>query len=190
MPRTEEQFKALREQKRLHIMDTALELFAEKGFSSTSINMIATHASISKGLIYNYFESKEELIKTIIHDGFDKFLVEFDANKDGVLTKEEFEYFIDSSFEILRSSINFWKIYFMVIAQPEVMKLVEEKLMELVTPFIKILSEYFEAEGYENPLAYASLFGAMMDGVSLNFMVNPENFPLDQIKNIIKDKFI
>lgn len=190
MPRTEEQFKELREQKRIHIMDTALELFSTKGFASTSINMIAQRASISKGLMYNYFESKEELIITIIHDGFDKFLKEFDANKDGVLTDEEFEYFIDKTFEVLKNHLHFWKLYFMVMAQPQVLKLVEKKLMELVTPFITILSEYFTSKGHSNPKAYAQLFGAMLDGVSLNFMVDPDNFPIEEIKQIIKTKFI
>ncbi len=190
MPRTEKQFKELREHKRLHIMNTAIELFANKGFASTSINMIASHASISKGLIYNYFESKEELIKTIIHNGFDKFLTEFDANKDGVLTKDEFIYFIDRTFEILENNLHFWKIYFMVLAQPEVMKLAEEKLMELITPFLKTLSEFFASQGYINPMAHARLFGAMMDGVSLNYMVDPESFNIEEMKQIIKDKFL
>ncbi|NQU34405.1 MAG: TetR/AcrR family transcriptional regulator [Bacteroidetes bacterium] len=190
MPRSEEKFKELREQKRIIIMDAALELFAEKGFASTSISMIAKHAKISKGLMYNYFDSKEELIISIVHDGFDKFLREFDANKDSVLTDDEFEYFIDKTFEVLRNNLHFWKLYFMVIAQPQVLKLVDKKLMELVIPFITVLSEYFAAKGCKNPMAHAQLFGAMLDGVSLNYMIDPDNFPIEEIKQIIKTKFI
>ncbi|MDV7394640.1 helix-turn-helix domain-containing protein, partial [Arthrospira platensis SPKY1] len=47
-------------------MEKALELFAEKGFASTSISQIAKEAGISKGLMYNYFESKEQLLHEII----------------------------------------------------------------------------------------------------------------------------
>ena len=190
MPRTEGQYKELREQKMSHIMNTALSLFAERGFDSTSISMIASRASISKGLLYNYFESKEELIKKIIHDGFDKFLVEFDTNNDGILTEEEFEHFIDTTFDIVKNNLQFWKLYFMVMSQPQVLKMVEEKLMELIIPFITILSSYYESKGLKNPMAHAQLFGALLDGVSLNFMVDPENFPIDEIKMIIKSKFI
>lgn len=190
MPRTEAQNKKLREQKRVKIMNSALDLFAEKGFDATSINMIAKRACISKGLIYNYFESKEELIKIIIVDGFDKFLMEFDTNKDGILTDEEFIHFINMTFEIIKNNFQFWKLYFMVVAQPAVLKFVEEKLMESVLSFINILSEYFESKGYDNPMAHARLFGAMLDGVSLNYMVDPDNFPVEEIKKIIIEKYI
>lgn len=190
MPRTEEQFKEIREQKRQHIMNSAIELFAVKGFDATSINMIAQRASISKGLIYNYFESKEELIREIILDGFDKFFTEFDTNKDGVLTDEEFIHFIHTSFEVLKNNVQYWKLYFMVVSQPGVLQLVQDKLMESILSFITILSNYYENKGYSNPMAHAQLFGAMFDGISMNYMVDPDNFPVEEIKKIIIEKFI
>ncbi|MAE08980.1 MAG: TetR family transcriptional regulator [Bacteroidetes bacterium] len=190
MPRTEEQFEEIRESKKKQIMDSALELFANKGFASTSINMIAIHAGISKGLIYNYFESKEELITTIIHNGFDEFLDIFDSNKDGVLTEEEFVFFINETFEILKNNLQFWRLYFFVVAQPDVLKLVEKKLMDIIMPLITTMSKYFEAKGFENPMAYARFFGAVLDGVTMNYMMDSETFPLEDIKKIIINKFI
>lgn len=190
MPRTEEQFKEIRENKRKQIMDSAIELFAEKGFDSTSINMIAKRASISKGLIYNYFDSKEDLIKVIIHNGFEKFFVEFDPNKDGFLSDEEFIHFINKTFEIIQKNIQFWKLYFMVVSQPAVMKLVEDKLMEILMPFFTIMTDFYKNKGYDNPMVHARLFGAMLDGVSLNFMMDPENFPVEETKKLIIEKFI
>ncbi len=190
MPRTEEQFKELRDKKRIHIMSCALDLFAEKGFDSTSINMIAKRASISKGLIYNYFESKEDLIKVIVHNGLEKFFTEFDPNKDGFLTDEEFIYFIDKTFDIIKKNLQFWKLYFMVVSQPKVMKLVEKKLMEVVIPFLETMTKFYENKGYDNPMVHARLFGAMLDGVSLNFMMDPDNFPVEETKKIIIEKFI
>lgn len=190
MPRTEEQFEEIRESKKKQIMDSALEIFADKGFASSSINMIAKHARVSKGLIYNYFESKEELITTIIHNGFDEFLSVFDPNNDGVLTKEEFIFFIEETFRILRDNLQFWRLYFFVVAQPEVLKLVEKKLMEILMPLIVTMSNYYESNGHENPMAQARLFGAVIDGVSMNYMMEPETFPLEEIKKIIIDKFV
>jgi len=190
MPRTEEQFKEIRVAKRNQIMDSALTLFAEKGFSATSINMIAIKAHISKGLIYNYFDSKEELIKAILINGFNEFLNVFDTNKDGVLTEAEFKDFINQTFDVLKTNITFWRIYFAVVAQPDVLKLIEKELMELIMPFIITLESYYSSKGIENPMAHASLLGAMLDGVSLNYIMNPENFPLDEVKKIIINKFL
>ena len=62
-PRTKQQFEDIREEKRSLIMKVALELFAEEGYHNTSISKIASRAGISKGLLYNYFDSKEDLIK-------------------------------------------------------------------------------------------------------------------------------
>src|SRR3954468_5200195 len=47
------------------ILDAALACFAEKGFAGTRMDDIATRASISKGTIYLYFDSKEALFKAL-----------------------------------------------------------------------------------------------------------------------------
>jgi len=54
--------KVDKEARRKDIALAAIELFAERGFESTSIRQIAEAAGIGKGSIYEYFESKEVLI--------------------------------------------------------------------------------------------------------------------------------
>ncbi len=51
-----------RDQRKREIALAALELFAQNGFEATSISEIAQAAGISKGSIYLYFNSKEDLI--------------------------------------------------------------------------------------------------------------------------------
>ncbi len=55
-----------KEKKREHILLSAINVFASKGFSKTTINDIAKSAGIGKGTIYEYFKSKDE----IIHSAF------------------------------------------------------------------------------------------------------------------------
>ena len=62
-PKTSGQFKEIRADKKQLIIDTALNLFANKGYHASSISMIAKEAKISKGLMYNYFDSKEALLR-------------------------------------------------------------------------------------------------------------------------------
>ena len=52
--------------KREQIMQCALELFASKGFYSTTIPDIANSLKMSVGNMYNYFSSKDILAKEII----------------------------------------------------------------------------------------------------------------------------
>jgi len=189
-PRTPEQFEEIREAKKALILDTALELFANEGFFKTSISEIAKKAGISKGLIYNYFESKEALIRTIAFNGIDNLLGNFDPNSDSILTKEELKYFIEQNFVILQKNVRFWKLYFGIIVQPQVLKLAEKKLMRLFIPLYKMLENYFKSQGEKNPAAEARFFGAMIEGVYMNYVIDPKNFPIEDIKQKIIDLYI
>jgi len=59
--------KALRWERRpddrpLELLDAALTVFAAKGYSSTTLDEIAEAAGVTKGTIYHYFSTKEELL--------------------------------------------------------------------------------------------------------------------------------
>ncbi len=52
--------------KRVHILDSAEALFAEKGFDGTSVRDIAGHAGVNLAMISYYFGSKEKLLVALI----------------------------------------------------------------------------------------------------------------------------
>jgi AcrR family transcriptional regulator len=54
------------EDRRDQIIEAAMQVFAQKGFTRATNKDIAREAGITPGLIYYYFESKEDLLKTII----------------------------------------------------------------------------------------------------------------------------
>src|SRR4030095_551511 len=54
------------EDRREQIIDAALHVFSQRGFERTTNKDIAQEAGITPGLIYHYFESKEELLKAAI----------------------------------------------------------------------------------------------------------------------------
>ncbi|HHG84163.1 MAG TPA: TetR/AcrR family transcriptional regulator, partial [Bacteroidetes bacterium] len=70
-PKTKEQIEKIREQSRKKILDAALRLFAQKGFDGTSVSGVAKEAGVAKGLIYNYFSSKEDLVHQLVISGAD-----------------------------------------------------------------------------------------------------------------------
>jgi len=119
-PRTPLQFEEIREGKRSLIMDVALEHFANEGYKSTTISHIARHAGISKGLMYNYFESKEKLLSEIIDRSVGEISLYFDPDKDGYLSEEEFELFIRKTFFLLREKRSFWRLFYQLLMQKDV----------------------------------------------------------------------
>jgi AcrR family transcriptional regulator len=50
------------------LLDAALELFVEKGFAATRAEEVALRAGVSKGTLYLYYPSKEELLKAVIRE--------------------------------------------------------------------------------------------------------------------------
>ncbi len=50
------------------LIDAALDLFVEKGFSATRIEEVASRAGVSKGTLYLYYASKEDLLKAVISE--------------------------------------------------------------------------------------------------------------------------
>src|SRR5690625_1864846 len=59
-------FERRKEMKKTNILDTALRLFLDEGVRSVSVAEIARQAEVSQVTIYNYFESKDNLIEEVI----------------------------------------------------------------------------------------------------------------------------
>lgn len=58
------------------LLDAALELFAEKGFAATRSEEVAARAGVSKGTLYLYFPSKEELFKAVVRSNLAALIAE------------------------------------------------------------------------------------------------------------------
>ncbi|MTI61556.1 MAG: TetR/AcrR family transcriptional regulator [Firmicutes bacterium] len=56
------------------IVDAALRLFADRGYAETSMSSIAEEAGVSKGTLYLYFSSKEEMFREMMETGFEAML--------------------------------------------------------------------------------------------------------------------
>ncbi len=188
-PRTEKQFEEIRQEKKSLILETALELFAFHGYESTSIDQIAKKANISKGLLYNYYKSKEELLETILHKGIDELMAIFDPNKDGVLEQNELKFFINEIFKTLQENRVFWKLYLSVSMQASVFKIIEKRIEEFYEPMMQMLTEYFKNAGFENPFMETIIFGAFLDGITLNYVMKPEMFPIEDIKKELLKRY-
>jgi TetR/AcrR family transcriptional regulator len=50
------------------IVQAALDLFVEKGFSSTKMDEIAQRAGVTKGTVYLYFPSKDDLFRAVVEE--------------------------------------------------------------------------------------------------------------------------
>jgi AcrR family transcriptional regulator len=81
------------------LLDAALDLFVEKGFSATRAEEVAARAGVSKGTLFLYFQSKEDLFKAVVRENI--------ANKFPTW-QEEFVTFEGSSADMLRYAMTSW----------------------------------------------------------------------------------
>lgn len=81
------------------LLDAALDLFVEKGFAATRAEEVAARAGVSKGTLFLYFPSKEELFKAVVRENISGRFGEWNA---------EFEAFEGSTPEMVRYCMRVW----------------------------------------------------------------------------------
>lgn len=186
-PRTPAQYEGIREEKRNLIMNVALEHFAAEGYHNTTINHIAKHAGISKGLMYNYFESKEELLAAIVERSMNEIARYFDPDRDGYLTEDEFELFVRRIFKIILEKRTFWRLFYQLLMQKDVRDMFLKSYRgpsdsamaiysgindQFLTFFIRVMTDYFTRKKDRKPPDYdpdvdLNLFIYTMEGFAM-----------------------
>lgn len=91
-----------RDERRDGILDVARECFLAEGYAATSMSTIAARLGGSKGTLYNYFKSKEELFEAVMQRQCGA-LAEtlFDVAHDGDSPRERLEHFGQSFLKLL-----------------------------------------------------------------------------------------
>lgn len=190
-PKTKDQFQQIRQRSRTAILDAALTLFAEKGYNATSISMISKEAGISKGLMYNYFSGKEELLKAIILDAMEmgeSWLVE--EMETEASPEEHFIHLVNLMVDRVKDNPRYWKLLTRLAFQREVIEPLRPLFEEKKQKTIELAIELFSSMGYQDPLQEAFFFGATMDGLFFQYLAMGDEYPLDTLKDHIINRFI
>ena len=100
--------------KKEQIMESALLLFAKHGYYEVCMDDVANNASVAKGTIYNYFESKEDLFNSIISFKLNNLInsVQRVCNKKGNVKQNIRNYIIH--------------IYNFMLKNPEIFRMLKE----------------------------------------------------------------
>ena len=68
LPFGEPKWRRRKSQRPAEIIAAALEVFSEKGFAAAKLDEIARLAGVSKGALYLYFETKEDLFRAVVQE--------------------------------------------------------------------------------------------------------------------------
>jgi TetR/AcrR family transcriptional regulator, fatty acid metabolism regulator protein len=67
------------EEKRRLILDAAVRVFARDGFHTSRVGDIAEEAGVAHGLLYHYFASKDEVLRTVFSENWGALLERFEV---------------------------------------------------------------------------------------------------------------
>jgi AcrR family transcriptional regulator len=177
-PRTPEQNRQIRNDKQDLLKSVAMKLFAVKGYHETSISQIAKEAGISKGLLYNYYQSKEDLLVALFSDMVALFSSLLNPDNDNEITGKEMSDFFDKLIKSLDENRESWILFYQLSMQPVVLELMLSKIKNgaLLINYINLLEKYFE-DHFDDPEEEYVVFSSMIKGFFTIYLFNPESVP-------------
>ena len=164
------------------ILDAALHLFAQKGYHKTSISDIAVNADVAKGLVYNYFKSKEDLLLEIISTASFKIKNMADGMFKQKAYQENLRGFLDGFFDNLTKNKQYFTFQIGLMFQPDLMPLVSPFLQQRADILLNLTQELFESSSVKSPEMTARRFISEVDGITLHYLSIYKDYPILAIK--------
>jgi AcrR family transcriptional regulator len=174
------------EQRRAQIIDAATTVFAKFGFNKARMDDIAKESELSKGALYLYFKSKEEIFEKILDNFFQR---EFDfiarLSMDESKTAREKMVSLTSVVldDIVRMEFampiffEFWSMSFRKKPVRKIFQKYMENYVRLVVPLVEegiAAGDFCEGDAYDISMAY----GALIEGSMVIWSYDPENVDL------------
>jgi AcrR family transcriptional regulator len=101
------------------ILQTALQLFSEKGYDATAVREICEASGITKPTLYHFFGSKEGVLQALVNSGFEEFTstVRSSLETSGTL-RERLKVVARSLFDSARTKPHLWRFVHSVVWAP------------------------------------------------------------------------
>lgn len=188
MPRSAKQNAEIRAATYQTILQTAMTLFAERGYAHTSTRRIAQTAGISTGLMYHYFANKDMLLRAV----FDQCMATISqAMFDAMLKsppKERLPNLLRATFGLLAEDRVFWSLFYALRAQPAIMQILGNDVRLWTEQLRRLLVDELARSGRDNPPLDALLLYSLIEGTMQQYLLNPDIYPLNHVvERIIQD---
>ncbi|PWU70327.1 TetR/AcrR family transcriptional regulator [Gracilibacillus dipsosauri] len=192
MPRTPEENERIRQLAKENIRSAAMHLFIRQGYHATSINDVAKEANISKGLLYNYFKGKEELLATMVDLRIQALTEVMETAIAQTTPFDQLAYIINSAVDNVYEKPEEFRFYLHLQTQPEAdqelfqysKRIVEENARQF-----ELQCEIFKKIGVEAPRKRSLYFSSTLQGIMLMISTYPDQFPIDEVKDQMFSEF-
>ncbi len=164
------------------ILDAVRGILARKGYSATTINLVATEAGVSRGLLHYYFRNKEEMLARVLKENM---LASIAMIHQVFTDHDSAEGFAKGITDLLRTVMthdpDFFHLFFEGFSVARQSSVVKEELTALYGQFRIALESCLIRAKDENkispvlaPRALAAIITGIMDGMGLQFLTEAD----------------
>lgn len=107
------------EQTRKDILQAALDMFCEKGYTKTTLDNIAQSINLTKGAVYWYFRNKPDILKALMLEDFKSTQAKLDSFMPAPQTLDDLKRHFMFLAEMLDTDSNFQKLLYFLMLQME-----------------------------------------------------------------------
>ncbi len=175
--------------KRHRILQAAVQLFAERGYSGATISEIASLANVADGTVYEYFKNKEDLLLSIPEEYFKDHLHRLEETFNIRNPVRKIRRFIQYHFRLYLTDRDFLKIYLILILLNR--RFYQSRAYESLRQYIQVFEELVK-EGMNdgsfrsdiNIRVFRNMFLGAFTHMVLRWIFASEGKNIDQMREI------
>jgi len=175
------------EERREQIVESAMNVIARKGFSKTRMDDVAAESGLSKGLLYWYFKSKEEIIVAISDLLFGaEFRKMENLAVEGQSARESLEDFLEIFIEDLRGMLKvtpvIYEFYALAFRNATVRTAMQAYLRRFVSILEPIVQRGIDSGEFvlKDARQITLIIGSTLEGTLLLWAYDPEMVPAEE----------
>jgi AcrR family transcriptional regulator len=191
-PRSKALSSKMKQASTVAIVEAAERVFGEQGFHSATTEMIAKRAGVSKGLVFNYFATKDDLLAEIVTRRLSEQLTFWREIDLRGTPAAKLRQIVDRALDSVMRHPDAHRLYFSLLLQPGASKPVQraiDALKPAVAEYYALLEKMFAGLGSPAARAQAYAFQAALSGIAHMIAIQPaltkrpELFPMQAIKD-------
>jgi AcrR family transcriptional regulator len=170
-----------------------MRVFAKRGYHGSSVSDITKEAGVSKALFYHYFASKRDLLVIFARRRLEDYLPLAMGMEEIRDPKQRLLFLVDFVLHELTQETEKLRFINMLYLTEDGIAAIREAMKKFEDQFAKIFQierQLFLELGFSDPDLEATYMRSVLQGISLEYMLGPAEYPLEEMRKKILNRYI
>lgn len=191
-PRSKQENEIIRDRSAERLLKAALKIFILKGYNASSVSEIAKEADVSKGLAYHYFDSKEEILVALAEKRLQEGLPLIESLESVKDPFKRLELLVDIVLKELVEKTDELRFFNALYLSADGVRAIEKAMIKYKDQFERVFSIERQLQtdlGFSNADLEATFLRSTLQGISLEYMLDPKHYPLNEVKTVLMSRY-